>query len=897
MQFSVPEWCFSFEEVSQWATLWSFWMQKIVDHCLDANTVGGRTLSDVPLLGSSIVVRDVEAEILSTLGLRPLDIEDIYPVTPLQSGLLTAMLRDPSEYVLNSVVDIKGNFTFAQLKAAWTTLSLDTALLRTTFASTVHGLFQAVAKADWSEWTLSEEMWSASSVEESTKKFMRADRQRGFSLESRSFQRFTGFHVTDGRLRVIWTHHHALVDGWSLSLIVDKLLSICYGDEITTNIVPFRDHVEWLTQQDHEPSRQFWNTCLSNTEKVSLLALPKPQTPHATDQLKYKAISRSIQLPEMKNVCKSLGVTPSSVFRSIWAIILQQYSRSEYVMFGSVTSGRDTGLDGVDKIIGMLINTVPVQIHVSASESVANLIVAVHTLSTDLVQHSHHSLVDVKRWAKLSMETQLFDTILVYENYPPLEFDTSKPRPFSIELQGGEEFVDTTFSVAIIAEGDNFTFYITYNSLEVDATVADFVVERFMNVSLMSTSSTSRTVRSLDVPTDNENTLLQASCFGPEVPLPYELLHHSFEENARTNPDIRAIEYEDDWLSYGELNAQANTLAVELANMGVCVGSRVAVVIERCLEFPIGLLAALKVGAATMTLDATLPAKRISFILSDASAHVVLTTDKYRNTIECLELDIPVVYFSSHGLTLSSNNAFEPSLQHIATRDDEAYIVYTSGSTGKPKGVPVLHRGAVNVMMHMTMPGIRPSARAMQFMAIGFDGCQWEMWCTLSFGATLVLRSSNVFDTISKVETLIVPPTGLALLGHPDQYPNLKYIQVGGEKIPATLKDLWAPRVCLTNCYGPSECAVMTNTVQLRTDYAVTIGPPIPNVSTYILDDSQRLVPVGVVGEIFLGGICVSPCYINLPEQTAERFLENPFAPGQMYRTGDLGRMLPNGDF
>ncbi|CAK4280740.1 unnamed protein product, partial [Aphanomyces euteiches] len=317
---------------------------------------------------------------------------------------------------------------------------------------------------------------------------------------------------------------------------------------------------------------------------------------------------------------------------------------------------------------------------------------------------------------------------------------------------------------------------------------------------------------------------IEKTWYGPIIPIKHMLLHHAFEELVEVQPDVRALEYEDSCMTYAELNAKANAIAAQLVKLNVRTGSRVAVVMERCLEFPLGLLAVLKVGAATMPVDATFPVKRLAYMLEDAAVAAIVTTKAYQSAVDPFSSSIPVVYADSSDLYVDVLR-YDATKHCLATPESEAYIVYTSGSTGKPKGVPVLHRGAVNTVMHFPMPGMVNS----------------ELW------GTLVLREPDVFKTIHQVEVL--------------------------------------------------KCAVMTNTIQLRADYPVTIGQPIANVTSYILDDKQRAVPIGVVGEFYLGGVCVSPHYINLPEQTSQRFIPDPINGGQMYRTGDLGRMLPNGDF
>ncbi|CAK4228094.1 unnamed protein product [Aphanomyces euteiches] len=270
---------------------------------------------------------------------------------------------------------------------------------------------------------------------------------------------------------------------------------------------------------------------------------------------------------------------------------------------------------------------------------------------------------------------------------------------------------------------------------------------------------------------------IEKTWYGPIIPIKHMLLHHAFEELVEVQPDVRALEYEDSCMTYAELNAKANAIAAQLVKLNVRTGSRVAVVMERCLEFPLGLLAVLKVGAATMPVDATFPVKRLAYMLEDAAVAAIVTTKAYQSAVDPFSSSIPVVYADSSDLYVDVLR-YDATKHCLATPESEAYIVYTSGSTGKPKGVPVLHRGAVNTVMHFPMPGIGKGVRAMQFMAIGFDNCQWE--------------------TIHQVEVLSTTPTGLALIGSPSQYPNLKYVQLGGENVPTVLKDLWAPHVCLT---------------------------------------------------------------------------------------------------
>ncbi|KAF0711205.1 hypothetical protein As57867_005345, partial [Aphanomyces stellatus] len=269
-------------------------------------------------------------------------------------------------------------------------------------------------------------------------------------------------------------------------------------------------------------------------------------------------------------------------------------------------------------------------------------------------------------------------------------------------------------------------------------------------------------------------------------------------------------------------------------------------------------------------------------MLRDANATVVVTTTLHQERMDKMNLTLDVV-----GIAVADLAKSHPSYVACtaATGSDEAFIVYTSGSTGNPKGIPVTHASAVNAVQSWSKEaGIGHGLRVLQFMAICFDG---------------LLRGKSMSDSVSTVDVMMCTPTGLQQLGCPSDYPNLKCVIVGGEACPSSLLSMWSSNVHFVNAYGPSECAILTHLSVLTSSSTVHIGSTISNVNSYILDNQQSIVPLGVIGEICLSGMCVSPGYINLPSQTEERFIPDPFVGGSqmMFRTGDLGRILPNGKF
>ncbi|KAL2911089.1 hypothetical protein HK105_209459, partial [Polyrhizophydium stewartii] len=418
---------------------------------------------------------------------------------------------------------------------------------------------------------------------------------------------------------------------------------------------------------------------------------------------------------------------------------------------------------------------------------------------------------------------------------------------------------------------------------------------------LVSALSDKATIESLWTLSSAQQAAIARFSHGERVPLPFSLVHHGFEARAKQHPDWRAVEHGDAHLSYGDLDACGCALAAALASHGVQRGSRVAVVMQRSIEFVVALVGVLKAGATIVPVDSSFPADRIQFMLDDASVCAIVTTASEAGRIAQLSVGDRAVVVADARALLASGVSFTPAAQHTATGDDDVFIVYTSGSTGKPKGVPVPHKGVVNVVAFRTSPvGQVEHARVMQFMAIGFDVCQWEVWGSLCCGATLVIRGSNVLETLRTVDAVIVTPTGLVHFGDSSQRSSIKHVAVIGESFTKELKDAWASTSVFVNSYGPSETAIMTHSLALLRGDEITVGSPMENTSSYVLDAQGRQVPVGVVGEMCIGGIGVSRGYINLPDLTAQRFVPDPFSPepgARMFRTGDLGRLLPDGNF
>ncbi|KAG9398346.1 hypothetical protein AC1031_014685 [Aphanomyces cochlioides] len=854
--------------------------------------------SEVVMDWPAVVLPEAIVNEIADVWTESLDLQEyvVYPVTPLQAGMLFSTLSKRSAYVMQYSLLLGDDLTAEMASEGYRRVARQHEILRTTFVSLTSGLVQII-RSDIAEPSV--EHVSVHHLED----FFKTDYARGFALGDRSFVRFTIVSAGSEEYAVL-TIHHALYDGWSFSLLVDDLLDAFHGRPISSR-PSFRGFVDYIQAQDANKTQVYWESELRDV--VSSIIAPgskmfteedfssiiAPGSKMFAEEDSRPSVLVEFPGEEISLAAKHAQVTFATLTKFAWAATIRKFLRQQDTVMGEVVSNRNLPVDGIERMLGATLSTIPRRIIFDDEKSVLSQLQAVHTNHTASQVFAHANLVDVKKWS--GVQGELFDTLYVFQ-----QSDVSQMADKAYVSHIEEARASTTYALEMeVSVADNTMLVNASRDVSrLSLTQLRLILDEFQ----FSLGQVCDAVFSDGIVGDlwglspSQHQMLRESCFGPQVPLAHELLHQAFECRAVTKPDLIAVEYEGQRLTYGDLNEQANTLAHHLVSLGVGVGSRVAVVMERCLEFPIGLLAVLKAGGSMMPLDATFPSNRLLFMLGDARAIVVVSTEDYRAHIEALDLAIPVVYIRSTDLAASPTQL---DVVNTATRNDEAYVVYTSGSTGRPKGVPVLHVGAVNTFLNSNSELFAEGMRCAQMMAISFDGCQFEVWSALTHGATLILRGSDLLETLANVNSIVCTPTALSLLGDPHLYPSLKYVAVAGEALSYPLKNLWASHVHLINKYGPSECAIETHECLLGTNDSISIGPVIPNVNCYVLDDNMRQVPVGVVGEIYLGGICVSPGYINLPEQTAERFLDDPFVPGggRMFRTGDYGRLLPNGRF
>ncbi|KAF0704628.1 hypothetical protein As57867_007273, partial [Aphanomyces stellatus] len=816
----------------------------------------------------------------------PSGTHQVYPVTPLQAGMIHATIKDRSAYVAQEIFILGKSMEVEKLVAAFDTVVRQREILRTTFVALSTGIFQVIQRTV--------EVVNVADGE-NIDDFLTQDKTLGFEVGGSSFVRFTIFQTQMDTYAVL-TLHHALYDGWSRVMLMEDL-SAAYRDERLISRPPFCSTVDYIQAQDRDVIFQFWNPLLRGATPSLVASTPLDIIDtEITDPLSIEAI---LTLEEMATVAKLAGVTVALFAKVAWAATLRKYTRQNDVIFGEVLANRSLPICNGDRIMGPLISTTPCRILFNDEKSVVSLLHSTQTLSAEVTKYPYITPVEIKKWSGTSDE--LFDTVFLMQHIP--NFDATLNMDVNLlHTQRAIHSIDFAFKLTLEPTRSTLLAHAEFNPTRITWAEAKELLHEFnFTLSrLQNAVQENLPISELWELSPSQLGNIELSSFGKLENLPFELLHHAFEERAGRHPGVRAVEFEGSWLSYGELNDMANALAAKLIDIGVGVNCRVAVIMDRCLEFPLGLLAVLKVGAAVMPLDASFPVSRLRRVISDATATAALTTPLHSSTLTIASLGVHVESVSIDKLRQEAFETRFESPMVEASGNDEAVVLFTSGSTGRPKGVVLLHKGVVNVIAYRTREfGMVEGARVLQFLAIGFDMSQWEIWGALSNGATLVLRGEDAFKALATVDVLICVPTGLGLLGSPSQYPKLKFVTLAGEPLPTSLKDLWAPAVRLTNCCGPSETTIISHSSLQHVNVNVNVGRPIPNMMCYVLDDKLRQVPVGVVGELFVGGIGVSPGYVNLPDETSAKFIPDPFSSafGHMYRSGDFGRLLPSGDF
>ncbi len=887
-------------------------LRALIAHCRGG--AWGLTPSDFPLarLDQAALDRVVR-------GGR--DVEDVYPLSPMQEGMLYHTRHSPESglYFQQGRFELEGTLDPAALRRAWERVLERHGALRTRFC--LEGLplpVQVVERGVSLPWA--EEDWSGLLPRESEDRFkerLEADRRRGFDLDCAPLMRMTLVRLGEARHRLVWSFHHALFDGWCLPLLWREVLLLYRSHARGAPAAlddprPYREYVAWLGRQDLGAAERYWRSELAGFRSPTPLPAGGGRRRPAPDEGEVGESSLTLDedvTAALKGLGRRHGLTLGTLVQGAWAILLSRHSGERDVLFGVTVSGRPAALPGVEGMVGLFINTLPLRVHVGGDLPVLEWLRDLQARQAEQRQWEYSPLAQVQKWSDVEAGSGLFQTLLVHENYPvdpALRELALEPRVRSL---GMREATNYPLTVAV-SSGSRLVIRLLYDVSRFDRASVEPLGGHLARLLERLAGGARGRVDELSLLGEGERrrVLVEWNATGREFER-VEAVHRQFESQAARTPEALAVSCGDRRWSYGELDRRSSRLARELVGRGVGLESRVALCLERGPELVAAVLGVLKAGGAYVALDPEAPGERLRWMVEDSASRVVLTQGCLLGKLEGVGASVLCLdgEWEWEGGEEGERVSAEVSGEALA------YVIYTSGSTGVPKGVELTHGGLRNLVeWHCERYGVGSEDRATQLAGLGFDASVWEVWPYLTRGASLHIPDEGTRVTPLRLKewlveegiTLSFLPTPLAEAVLGEEWASsgsLRALLTGGDRLRRRPGRGLGFEV--VNHYGPTENTVVGTAGAVAVDgeegRAPSIGKPISNVRAYVLDGGMEPVPEGVWGELYLGGAGLARGYVGRAELTAERFVPDPHggeAGGRLYRTGDVVRYLPGGE-
>jgi amino acid adenylation domain-containing protein/non-ribosomal peptide synthase protein (TIGR01720 family) len=889
-----------------------------------------------------------------------MSISDIYELSPMQQGMLFQALYAPESaaYFEQRHCVIKSHLNPQAFRQAWQSLVDRYAVLRTEFywaeSEKPLQVVRSQAELPW----LALDWRDLPATDHATKltDFLERDRQQGFNLQQAPLMRCTLIQLADTRYCFVWSHHHLLMDGWCNGILLQDVLTLyaafCQGKSSALPPAPaYREYILWLQQQDLTSAELYWRECLAGfTSPLPMRrdrATPRHDSFHTATLILSTAFTTELQA-----FARQQRFTLNTLVQTAWAIWLSRWSGMIDVVFGTTVSGRPAQLPNVEKMVGLFINTLPLRVQLNPSQTRC---ATLHQVQTQQVNHSQYefsSLHQIQSWSDVLAGRSLFDSIVVFENYPVSSQAIVQSAQSQLQISEVEGFAQTDYPLVLsVIPGAELSLQLDYVSSALepcpDEIGGDRVLEQLHWILQQLIRQPEQSIATLSLLSPEQYQQVLALNLPSVCEFSQDFIHQRFEQQAEQSPDQIALVHGDQSLTYAELNQRANQLAQVLRSWGVQPETRVGICLERSSDLIMSLLAVLKAGGAYVPIDPNLPAQRFTYLVKDAQLSLLISRQslfdppsplksgtgdlapslKRRAGENLLFLDLDTIQ-----TTIAAPTPNLPPLHHPRHL---AYLIYTSGSTGLPKGVMIEHHALTNfVNAAIKHYELAHRDRVLQFASISFDVAVEEIFPCLAVGGTLILRTEEMLDPTVFWRTcrdwqlsVINLPTAFwhqlvdALTPHscPD---TLRLVIVGGEAAQPDRVRTWQQTVgsfpVLINAYGPTEATVTATLVRLTAPISntVPIGQAIANVATYVLDDQLQPVAMGMIGELYLGGAGIARGYWQRPELTAERFIPVPESVAAMirsspaplvqgnlggfedrlYKTGDRVRYRPDGN-
>ncbi|KAF9992046.1 hypothetical protein BGZ79_003596, partial [Entomortierella chlamydospora] len=842
------------------------------------------------------------------------NIQDIYALSPLQDGILfhhmMATIGDPyliairmsfdSKDILDRYLDAVQNVVdrhdILRTSVMWENLSIPTqVVLRHTVLSVTE---------------LSLDPMNGPIMDQLVK--LTDPREHRLDLTQSPLIRYVIAQDTDGRWIAVQLLHHIIGDHSTLEVMEHEIQAFFEGNgESLPPSEPFRNLIaQARSGPSVEVHEQFFTKMLADIDTPSL--------PYGLSDVHgegFDVTETHIMLPQdlndkLRGHAKRMGVSLASMCHLAWAQVISKISGQEQVVFGTVLLGRMQGGSGSDRAMGLFINTLPLRIDIGDASVEASVRQTQVDLAA-LLEHEHAVLALAQRCSSVAPGTPLFSAILNYRhNAPP---PTSDSGISGIHFLEAKERTNYPFDISVEDCGNALGLTAIVTMPHNPALICEYMHQALESLAYALENEPKSPVRDLEILPSHERELLLKEWNATEHEYPSDqCIHHIFELQALESPHSFAAIFEDQKLTYVDLNERANRLATQLIEMGVSPEMRVALCVDRSLAMIVGLLAILKAGGAYVPLDPAYPSDRLAYMLADAEPVILLADDRGKAALR--DADLRLFTILDPNVSPSSPTSSNPHVRGLTPRH-LAYIIYTSGSTGKPKGVMIEHQSLVNLVSSRPAAlGIGSESRVLQFSSLSFDASIDWIFSTLCFGGSLYIIPDHIrydraqmWEYMRRHSITHVELTPAVLLDCKDLSPLTTplVLVMGGEALPpALLQAITAlvPQGSVVNSYGPTETTIEALIWKSHGDFKgdiVPIGRPNANKRVYVLDEYRKPVPIGVAGELYIGGTGIARGYLNRPDVTAKVFLPDPFVSDDhsiMYKTGDVVRYLPDGN-
>jgi amino acid adenylation domain-containing protein len=846
------------------------------------------------------------------------NIEDSYRLSPVQQGMLFHSLntRQSGVYHVQFICAFHEDLNVSAFKKAWQRVAERHPILRTSFRweglkeplQDVHThVTLPFEEQDWRDLPMEEQKGRLLS-------YLKTDRCRSFELTEPPLVRFALFRVGQADYRFIWTLHHALLDGRSAYLLWVDIFAFYKAFSQNQDLPlkhppPYRDYINWLQEQDLTEAETFWRRMLKGFTAPTPLVVDRVHGDKSVEKGDYR--EKGIRLSEtmttsLRSLAERHELTLNTLVQGAWVLLLSRYSGEEDVIFGATRACRHSALEGAESMVGILLNTLPMRASLSPEKSLLLLLKELRAQWMALREYEHTPLPRIMEWSDIPAGKPLFESLVVFENFTfhsILQAEGGGWENREVRFTG-----QTNYPLVLAGYSEpELLLEIGYDRHDFDdATIARMLghlqtllegivanpQQRLSELSLLTEAERHQLLLAWN---DTQREYAEKKC-----------IHQLFEDQVDQTPDAIALVFEDEQLTYRELNSQANQLAHYLEKLGVGPEVLVGICVERSVEMMVGLLGILKAGGAYVPFDPWYPKERLAFMLEDTQAPVLLTQQRLADRfskegtrVVCLDADREIIALQSARTPVTD-----------VTANNMAYVLYTSGSTGRPKGVGIEHHSTV-VMLNWAREVFAPEdfASVLLSTSICFDLSIFEQFVPLSWGGKVILVKNalhlRTLPAANDVTLINTVPSTIAELVRADSIPaSVHTVNLAGEPLQKYLvQQIYQQNTIqqVFNLYGPSEDTTYSTFALVRGEVVGSppIGRPIANTQVYILDRHLQSVPIGILGELYLGGAGLSRGYLNYPEMTAEQFIPNPFSAelgARLYKTGDLARYLPDGN-